>query len=136
MASAIAPKTAIRYSKKRSAILNLIKSTDSHPSAEWLFTQLKPEYPDLSLGTIYRNLTFFQEQGDIISVGVIAGQERFDATTHPHCHFICEDCNAVLDLHEIECSGSASEEVESLYGLKVNRIDMTFYGTCENCLKS
>lgn len=134
MASETGSKTAIRYSKKRSAILDLIKGTSTHPSAEWLFAQLKPEYPDLSLGTIYRNLTFFQEQGDIISVGVIGGQERFDATTHPHCHFVCEKCNSVLDLHEIQWNGAMEHQVSNLYGFSVNRVETTMYGQCDACL--
>ncbi|MGE4277314.1 MAG: transcriptional repressor, partial [Lawsonibacter sp.] len=58
----------IRHSKKREAILSAIRSTKSHPSAEWVYQTLKPTHPDLSLGTVYRNLLFFQEHGDIQSV--------------------------------------------------------------------
>ena len=65
---------AIRYSKKREAILYAIRSTHVHPTAEWVYQTLKPTHPDLSLGTVYRNLTFFREQGMIRSVGVIGGQ--------------------------------------------------------------
>lgn len=83
---------SIRYSKKREAILAAIQGTSCHPSAEWIYQQLKPSHPDLSLGTVYRNLIFFQERGDIRSVGVIQGQERFDAVVTPHSHFVCEYC--------------------------------------------
>ena len=92
----------IRYSKKREAILTAIRSTHCHPSAEWVYQKLKPEHPDLSLGTVYRNLIFFQQRGDIQSVGVVKGQERFDAVTTPHSHFVCNSCGAVSDLHEIQ----------------------------------
>lgn len=81
---------SIRYSKKREAILAAIQGTSCHPSAEWIYQQLKPSHPDLSLGTVYHNLIFFQERGDIRSVGVIQGQERFDAVVTPHSHFVCE----------------------------------------------
>ena len=74
----------IRYSKKREAILNAIRSTTCHPSAEWIYQTLKPTHPDLSLGTVYRNLVFFQQQGQVQSVGVVNGQERFDGNTAPH----------------------------------------------------
>ena len=74
---------AIRYSKKREALLQIIQDTECHPSAEWLYQTLKPQHPDLSLGTVYRNLQFFREQGIIKSVGVVNGQERFDAETAP-----------------------------------------------------
>ena len=77
---------AVRYSKKREAILEAIRSTKTHPSADWVYQTLKPTHPDLSLGTVYRNLDFFRQHGTIISVGVVKGQERFDATTTPHTH--------------------------------------------------
>ena len=65
---------AIRHSKKREAILAALRGTTRHPSAEWLYRQLKPQHPDLSLGTVYRNLAFFQERGLVQSVGVVQGQ--------------------------------------------------------------
>ena len=60
---------AIRYSKKREAILNAIQSTKCHPSADWVYQTLKPEHPDLSLGTVYRNLEFFRQplKGDSVN---------------------------------------------------------------------
>ena len=85
---------ATRYSKKREAILTAIRGTRCHPSAEWVYQSLKPEHPDLSLGTVYRNLIFFQQRGEIQSVGVVKGQERFDGETRPHSHFICNSCGA------------------------------------------
>lgn len=126
-------KPAIRYSKKRQAILELLQSTETHPSAEWLFQTLKPTYPDLSLGTIYRNLTFFQEQGEIKSVGVVNGQERFDATTHTHSHFICETCGSVYDLHNITLDHSIETQVSQEYQFQVKRHELNLYGLCTSC---
>ena len=59
-------ETAHRYSKKREAILEAMRSTLEHPSAEWIYAKLKPEFPDLSLGTVYRNLAFFRAVGLLI----------------------------------------------------------------------
>ena len=87
---------ATRYSRKREAILNAIQSTDCHPSAEWVYQTLKPTHPDLSLGTVYRNLVLFQQQGLIQSIGVVKGQERFDGCIAPHSHLICTCCGAVM----------------------------------------
>ena len=69
-------KRAVRYSEKREAILRLLQSTQSHPTADWIYQSLKPTHPDLSLGTVYRNLAFFQEQGTVRSVAVVGGQGR------------------------------------------------------------
>ena len=126
---------AIRYSKKREAILAAIRGTDCHPSAEWVYHQLKPTHPDLSLGTVYRNLIFFQEHGDIQSVGVVQGQERFDGVVPPHSHFVCNRCGLVLDLPGIQPDGDMDRTVSQQYGLAVQRHELTFYGLCPDCMR-
>ena len=127
---------AIRYSKKREAILNAIRSSDAHPSAEWIYQALKGTHPDLSLGTVYRNLLFFQQQGSIQSVGVVHGQERFDAVTTPHSHFVCTSCGAVIDLHKIPMDASLNRTVRAQYGFEVQRHELIFYGKCKACMQS
>ena len=123
----------VRYSKKREAILTAIRGTDCHPSAEWVYQQLKPLHPDLSLGTVYRNLTFFQKSGQIQSVGVVQGQERFDGIVTPHSHFICNCCGTVMDLPEINTGLDLDGAVSRQYGLAVQRHELTFYGLCHSC---
>ncbi len=125
---------ATRYSKKREAILNVIRATDIHPSAEWVYQKLKPDHPDLSLGTVYRNLALFQRQGMIQSVGVVNGQERFDGVTAPHSHFVCRRCGAVMDLHRTKLDVGLDHRVEEEYGLSVERHELIFYGCCQDCL--
>ena len=125
----------IRYSKKREAILTAIRSTTCHPSAEWIYHTLKPTHPDLSLGTVYRNLVFFQQQGQVQSVGVVNGQERFDGNTAPHSHFVCTNCGAVIDLHSVKLDSSLARAVSEQYGLAVERHELTFYGRCQTCIK-
>ena len=125
----------IRYSKKRESILNAIRSTTCHPSAEWIYQTLKPTHPDLSLGTVYRNLVFFQQQGQVQSVGVVNGQERFDGNTAPHSHFVCTNCGAVIDLHSIKLDSSLTRDVREQYGLAVERHELTFYGRCQTGMK-
>ena len=124
---------ATRYSKKRNAIYAALCATDTHPTAEWLYRRLKPEYPDLSLGTVYRNLARFKEDGEIISVGVVAGQERFDGNTKPHPHFICGCCGGVFDLYELERDESLDARVEACYGHQVESHDLIFHGICAHC---
>ena len=125
----------IRYSKKRAAILDAIRGTDCHPSAEWIYQTLKPTHPDLSLGTVYRNLIFFQEHGDIRSIGVVKGQERFDAMTTPHSHFVCSECGAVSDLPEIKPDLDLDRAVSRRYGHAVSHHDLIFYGRCKACMQ-
>lgn len=123
----------IRYSKKREAILEVIRGTDTHPSADWVYQTLKPGHPDLSLGTVYRNLSFFKEQGTVCCVGVVKGQERFDATVTPHTHFICDKCGAVVDLHAIPVDPALDSKVGEQYGVEVDHHELVFHGVCEEC---
>ena len=123
-----------RYSKKREAILSALRGTKSHPSAEWVYQTLKPTLPDLSLGTVYRNLALFRQQGVIQSVGVVNGQERFDADTSLHHHFVCERCGSVLDLDfRQEQEDSWDQAVSEQYGFKTLRHELIFYGICKTC---
>ena len=122
-----------KRSKKRDAILHCIRTTDQHPSAEWVYTRLKPEIPDLSLGTVYRNIHMFLEEGRIASVGVVGGLERFDGNTAPHVHFICQSCGAVLDVGSIEVPVELTGQAEAATGGEVTSCSLSFSGRCPNC---
>lgn len=122
-----------KRSKKRDAILACICSTDTHPSAEWVYTRLKPQIPNLSLGTVYRNIHMFLEEGSIVSVGVVDGLERFDGNTEPHVHFICEDCGAVLDVRAIDVPEDLNHRAEGATGGQVSACRLSFTGRCRDC---
>ncbi len=122
-------ETARKYSRKRNAIYEAVCSTVTHPSAEWIYTRLKPEYPDLSLGTVYRNLSLFKESGEIKSVGSVNGQDRFDGNIKPHAHFICKKCGSVSDLMEEPAPG-----IPVVDG-RVEEYQLNFYGLCTDCCK-
>ena len=119
--------------RKRNAILECLKQTDSHPSAEMVHQMLQQTHPDISLATVYRNLNYFKQQGLVSSVATVNGIERFDANTRDHVHFICEGCDAVLDLHQIHVPESLDAEVKETSGCRVNSCQVTFTGLCRNC---
>ena len=109
-----------KRSRKREAILECIRSTDIHPSAEWIYEQLRPRIPDLSLGTVYRNLRLFLAEGEIMSVGVVDGLERYDGNTSPHVHFICERCGAVIDVAKAPAPGELTAQLSTVPPLAVS----------------
>lgn len=125
--------TAKRYSKKREAILKVLQETCIHPTADWVYQKLKSEYPDLSLGTVYRNLAAFREEGTITSLGVVDGQERFDAITTPHCHFVCTACGQVEDIPWLTLPEEMSRAAHDTYGVLVERCRLTLEGVCREC---
>ena len=128
-------ETVHRTSKKRQAIYDALCSTTAHPSAEQLYAALKPQIPDLSLGTVYRNLNLLMSEGYIISVGNVSGEERYDARTESHTHFICEKCNSVLDVWLPVPVSPDYAEVEKCTGGKVSAHSLSFTGICEKCSK-
>ena len=124
---------AAKQFRKRNAILACLQGTTSHPSAEMVYEMLQKEHPDISLATVYRNLARFKSQGLVCSVATVRGVERFDAMTHPHVHFICSSCDAVIDLPQMEIPESLSQEAESISGCRVQDCRLTFTGLCEKC---
>ena len=121
--------------RKRNAILAGLRESKAHPSAEELFAILKPQIPDLSLGTVYRNLSLFKEQGLAISVATVSGVERFDGNTAPHVHFICNGCDAVIDLDQMEVPTALREAAAMYCGGKVDGCQLSFSGLCRDCLQ-
>lgn len=119
--------------RKRNAILSYLRSTDVHPSADMVYAHLKPEIPDISLGTVYRNLAMFRQQGTIASVGTVGGVERFDGNTEPHVHFVCTDCCAVIDLHQMQVPEQLTHAAQDQMGGSVRACQLTFTGLCGQC---
>ena len=124
-----------KHSRKRDAILSCVRGTTCHPTAEWVYTQLKPEIPDLSLGTVYRNLAMFKQDGEIVSVGTVAGLERFDGNTKPHAHFVCTACNGVYDVPQAELPEQFVRSAEQETGGEITAYQLSYYGICPNCKK-
>lgn len=126
---------ATKHFRKRDAILSYLRSTDAHPSADMVYARLKPEIPDLSLGTVYRNLSMFRQQGVIASLGTVNGVERFDGNTVPHVHFVCTDCSCVLDMPELQVPQHMIETVNQQTGGSVTTCSLTFSGQCSQCMR-
>ena len=124
---------AQRFSKKRQAIYDALLCSKDHPSAEHIYQQLKVEYPDLSLGTVYRNIKGMVESGDVICVGSVAGKDRFDAHVEPHAHLLCRCCGAVVDVEitdalALQCQATAREN-----HIDLDLRSLQFSGLCQSC---
>ena len=115
-----------RHSKKRDAILDLVRSSRNHPKAQWVYEQLKPRFPDLSLGTVYRNIKILVEEGALVSAGVIYGEERFDGDLNCHAHAVCIHCGMIVDL-------PAYIEPVTIPGFAAEIRNTVFYGICNKC---
>lgn len=128
--------TIRKHSKKRDAILSALRETDAHPSAEWVYHRLKPQIPDLSLGTVYRNLALFKASGEIVSLGTVNGLERFDGDISPHAHFVCQCCGQILDLPGLAVSKVLLEQAAELSESAVSSCKLLFSGRCKSCTEN
>ena len=118
-----------RFSHQRERIYQAVRSSHAHPTAEEVYSQLKPEMPRLSLGTVYRNLRQMAAEGRLAEVdGPVA---RFDACLTPHTHFRCTGCGAVMDLelpYDPALDAQAAKE-----GCTVTGHSLCFTGLCPQC---
>lgn len=88
----------MNYSKQRAAIMNVLKQTTVHPSAEYVYNEVRKEIPNISLGTVYRNLKQLEQSGEVVRVFGTFEKERYDGNTMLHAHFVCDNCQKVTDI--------------------------------------
>lgn len=123
-----------RNTKQRDRILEVLGQTDSHPTASWVYDQLKPEFPSLSLGTIYRNLKILEEQGMINKLASGSTFDRYDAITHPHPHFVCTECGALYDIKDFEFP-EVIHKVNAQIRHEIKEVSLNYVGICDKCLE-
>lgn len=120
-----------RYSRQREMIYEAVLGSKEHPTAEMVYQWLKPANPNLSLGTVYRNLSLLAEEGILIRMPFPV--ERYDADIHPHSHFRCKNCGKVFDLdmgHDTEIDAAAAKAAPDFH---IEGHDLTFSGLCPEC---
>ena len=126
--------SSLKYSKQREAILDFLKTRKDHPTADLVYSSLKPDFPNLSLGTVYRNLSLLADLGEILRLQVGDGTVHFDADISPRYHFICSECGSVIDL-EME----NIDQIEDIAGVnfdgQIYGHVTYFYGKCGACCK-
>lgn len=122
----------LKHSKQRDALLALLRSVTSHPSAEWLWSELKKDFPQMSLATVYRNLGVLCECGEAIRLDIGDGTVRYDAQTRAHNHFFCTSCHRLSDIGEDETDG-IDRVLEEKYGVNIASHSFVFYGKCREC---
>lgn len=123
----------IKRSRQRDAILDFLSTRKDHPTAEFIYTNVRKIYPKISLGTVYRNLALLEELGQIQKISCGGGVEHFDADTSPHYHFICNECSSVLDI-EMDNLDFLNTLASTNFGGVIKRHTAFFYGICPACV--
>lgn len=116
--------------KQRQLILEAVRATNSHPTADELFQMIRRKLPTISLATVYRNLNFLSEIGEIRKLAMPGMPDRFDWRMDPHDHMVCDTCGQVMDFvlpHDL------GQEIASACGAQVDGYTLVAHGTCAHC---
>ncbi len=117
-----------KRSRQREKVLDIVRSTKTHPTADWVFHEVRKELPNISLATVYRNLNLLAGSGEISEV-ICDGQLRFDANKEEHFHFICKSCKGIFDVDEARVTPG----FKLPRGYIVQDLRIEFYGICPAC---
>ena len=119
--------------KQKEAILRVLRNTNSHPTADWVYSEVRKEIPNISLGTVYRNLRLLEQEGDILELECIGNSLcRFVYNTEPHYHFKCERCGHIFDL-DMPINKRINEKVAQKTGFQISRHILEFFGLYQDC---
>ncbi len=118
------------YSKQREAILEVLRKTDTHPTANWIYEKVREKIPNISLGTVYRNLSGLTADGEILKVEVGDGFEHFDGDISPHLHLYCKRCGKIMDQ---KLKSDYISRVAKESDFKTDTTIYVAYGICKNC---
>lgn len=123
----------LKKSKQRDAILAFLESRTDHPSADVIYMHMRKIIPNISLGTVYRNLGLLCELGQIIKLPCDDKIDRYDCRVTPHNHFICDKCGCVMDL-EMDSIDYIKETASENFSGQISSYTVFFHGICEKCL--
>jgi len=121
-----------RNSKQKETILRILKGITSHPTADWLYEEVRKEIPHISLGTVYRNLSVLKQEGKILELDLAGTVRRFDGHVQNHYHFRCERCDYVVDVDE-PVNKEIDKKLARKTGFKVSHHILEFRGVCKDC---
>jgi len=121
-----------RKTDQREAILKILMNTRIHPTADDIYDEVREEIPNISKGTVYRNLKVLQETGQVRECNLDGTRSRFEVTIASHYHFRCENCGRVLDL-DVPIHTELDREIAEQTGLRISHHQLEFRGLCHDC---
>ena len=122
----------LKYSRQRASIKEYLDHTTEHPTADTVYLHVREEFPRISLGTVYRNLSLLEEIGEIIKFSTGVGPDHYDYNTAPHYHFICRGCGRVMDI-DLDFADELMTQVQESTDLAIESCSVSFTGLCPDC---
>ena len=124
-------KNGYKVTPQRLAVYKAINHNPTHPNAEAVYKILQPNYPSMSLATVYKTMEIFAKIGVVQVLQCVEDAHRYDYDTTPHAHIRCEKCNRVIDI-DMDQEGLRKAAVEQS-GFVVNGVSISFVGICPDC---
>lgn len=125
----------LKHSRRREFIKHYLDTHRTHPTAEMVYLDMKEQFPNISLGTVYRNLNCLADMGEILRISSKNGPDRYDGKIEPHYHFICTECGDVLDLDLAPQTNLNKMAGEHFQGSIINH-ETHFFGLCPECYQN
>ena len=124
----------LKHSKQRDSIKEFLATRKDHPTADTVYMNVRQSFPNISLGTVYRNLTLLADIGEIARLRVGDGVDHFDYDTTPHYHFVCSECGSISDL-DMAFMNQMTEAARKNFEGEIEGQVTWFYGRCSKCTK-
>lgn len=124
-----------RNTIQRQMVYATVAKLGHHPTAENVYDEITKEYPDISKGTIYRNLNALYEAGLINCIPVPNAAARYDHILSKHYHMLCSECGEFHNLKELPYDHDLDKNVEQATGFKLRSHAIVFIGLCPECQK-
>lgn len=126
---------AKRNTIQRQLVIAAVRFLADHPTAEEVYDRITMEYPDISKGTVYRNLNSLVESGLLGKVSVPNCADRFDHILARHYHIKCTECGKFMNVDNFDYIPDIDEKVAAVTDYKMNHHDIVFSGICPDCQK-
>ncbi len=124
-----------RFTSHRLALLRLLAVSEDHPNATQLFEKLRPQFPTISLATVYKTIALLKEEGEVLEIDLHNDSHYDGNKPYPHPHLICDVCRKIIDGDEVQFTNIIHQEIERKFNFQVHREQMIFYGVCQACQK-
>jgi len=123
-----------KITPQRLAIVKILARSEGHPSVEGIYSQIKRDFPTMSLATVYRNILLIKSIGEVLELGFPDGSNRYDGNKpYPHPHVICIRCKKIVD-PKLDSFEDMKKEVSAETKFKILNHRLDFFGICSNCM--
>ncbi len=125
---------ALKYSRQRQAVWDFIKERKDHPTASVVYEGVRQVFPNISLGTVYRNLMLLKDMGRLATIEIGDNAIHFDPNIMDHEHFVCRRCGSLVDLDTYDLKAVKMKLGDAAADREIDTYSTIYYGICRNCL--